>query len=836
MAGGLQIGLSLFGLFKSNKTKSGGFNGGGFLAGAALLGLDSIFGHKQVVDGPRLEDRSIQVAEYGWRCPTIYGTHRTAGSVIWAPPNGLTEHSNTHSTGGKQGGQVREFSYSFNGAIMVCDGPIERMAEITYNDQIIYSNDGTTERIDPSLVPTPPPSGDAVVTAVLQNSFGIPPAPVDAPAPAQTTYDSDTNVWSCPQFRIYGGSETQMPDSLIETDLGTGKTPAYRGKVVVVFTDFYIVPPLGTFGFTVVSALSDLGDVCLDLWAKCGVSADRIDVSNLSSETVDGFIIDDRSQAKDALEELARNHTFDWVHRDGKEVALHRGGTTVLSLPSGSLRVHDTSESFGANKSVPDSTFEDSDTISIPAREELEFHDAGRQYHQNIRASWRDAPPYRDYVDKHARSTSEVLSRPNAQRLVDIFMAEQWSEAQKFKFAVGTEYRKLTVGDPVTIDYRGVTRRVRITDAQKAQFGVLQMTAVPDDPDLYNAPAGEDSTGLTNSTIQNTDSTYFVLINSVPWADVWIEDFPHTGKLPGIIYAASVPETVTWVRDNVAIASNNFIYENSDLSIGRIKYAINPAIIGKCHTVLADYSDGSLTWDETNTLDIDLVRGSLPSATESEVLNGANYIYVGSELLQYRDATYVGEFDNLHRYTISGLLRGQRGTEWAMATHETGEPALLATSAVRFIQVERAVPNQEIPIIVYTNGATNFDSTTNVVGENLMPYSPVHIHASDTQLGDGSISLEWTNRTRFKDAADNFLQTGQQPPLGEVSEAYEVDVLNNLGGVVYTIRGLTSPSATYSAAQMLIDFGMSVTSIDVTVYQISQVIGRGHGATATITI
>jgi hypothetical protein len=45
-------------------------------------------------------------------------------------------------------------------------------------------------------------------------------------------------------YRIYKGSETQLPDPLIESYQGVGATPAYRGLAYVVIEDF----PLGSFG------------------------------------------------------------------------------------------------------------------------------------------------------------------------------------------------------------------------------------------------------------------------------------------------------------------------------------------------------------------------------------------------------------------------------------------------------------------------------------------------------------------------------------------------------------------------------------------------------------
>ena len=78
--------------------------------------------------------------------------------------------------------------------------------------------------------------------------------------------------------------------------------------------------------------------------------------------------------------------------------------------------------------------------------------------------------------------------------------------------------------------------------------------------------------------------------------------------------------------------------------------------------------------------------------------------------------------------------------------------------------------------------------------------------------------------TRFTGGA------GINTPLGEDSEAYEVDVYDDdtYTTVVRTITGLSAPTATYTSAQQTTDFGSPQAEVFVRVYQISAAVGRGH--------
>jgi hypothetical protein len=59
--------------------------------------------------------------------------------------------------------------------------------------------------------------------------------------------------------------------------------------------------------------------------------------------------------------------------------------------------------------------------------------------------------------------------------------------------------------------------------------------------------------------------------------------------------------------------------------------------------------------------------GELFNASALEVLNNANAAVLGDEIIQFRTATLL--LANSRRYRLSGLLRGRRGTEWAVDTH-----------------------------------------------------------------------------------------------------------------------------------------------------------------------
>ncbi len=69
-------------------------------------------------------------------------------------------------------------------------------------------------------------------------------------------------------------------------------------------------------------------------------------------------------------------------------------------------------------------------------------------------------------------------------------------------------------------------------------------------------------------------------------------------------------------------------------------------------------------------------------------------------------------------------------------------------------------------------------------------------------------------------------------PLGETTEAYDLEILNGVT-VVRTVSGLTTPSLLYFAVMMVADFGGPITTLRFRVYQIGA-LGRGAAAEALV--
>lgn len=184
---------------------AGFFLGGGplgALQGAALgAGIGAALDPPKgpTVEGPRLSDLSIQTSTYGAFLPRVSGTVGISGNIIWLENNRLRETVRKEKQGGKGGGSsttVKTYSYSATFALALCEGEIAAVRRIWCSDVLIY-NAGSSD----------------VETVIASNR-------------------------SAAGWRLYRGTDSQMPDPRYEANVGTGNASAFRGIAYIVFYDF----------------------------------------------------------------------------------------------------------------------------------------------------------------------------------------------------------------------------------------------------------------------------------------------------------------------------------------------------------------------------------------------------------------------------------------------------------------------------------------------------------------------------------------------------------------------------------------------------------------------
>jgi hypothetical protein len=291
-------------------------------------------------------------------------------------------------------------------------------------------------------------------------------------------------------------------------------------------------------------------------------------------------------------------------------------------------------------------------------------------------------------------------------------------------------------------------------------------------------------------------------------------------------YWGSSATLPTWPGDILYKSSDNTTFDSIDSSTSRMFYGTVTGTLGDPTALWS--------WDTTNTLTVAMTNGVLTGTTDLAVLNGANALVVGKEVIQYVNAVQTSP----GTFVLSRLLRGRRNTEYAAYGHSASETVFDPTTGLK----HEASPLALIGLLRYYRGVTVGQNITDVTSTNftisandLKPAMPVQITGSRDM--SNNLTIGWVRRTRY---AGDWLDSVGFVPLNEENESYSIDVysgatvVRTIDWIPGTYDTLGRPFAAYSAANQITDFGSPQASIHVKIYQISLQVGRGFPSDATI--
>jgi len=405
-----------------------------------------------------------------------------------------------------------------------------------------------------------------------------------------------------------------------------------------------------------------------------------------------------------------------------------------------------------------------------------------------------------------------VMGASRARALADIALGEIWMGRETMETALPPSLLKAEAGDVITLgSLRGFWRVISITDGL-ARTATLSRY----DPRIYNPPrfprrakypVGSSKAGARGSA-QATPIPFFM-------------DLPLLleGQNPDAGYFAA------YMRP---IGNGIALYRSPAADDYTLDQVISlPAITG---VTTASLPKGPVwTWDNASALDVKLNAGELAAASDLSVLNGANAMALQQpsgewEILQFANVEITGT----RKYRLTRLLRGQRGSE-----HAIGDPL---PSGARFVLLDAGVvqtnlPSSSVglprswrvgPASAAVSDALFSETEFTYKAKARRPYAPVHLKAA---AASADIDISWMRRSRIGYGAWNQATV----PLGEDSEAYEIDIMDG-ASVVRTATSSTT-AVTYTEANQITDFGSAQSNLTFNVYQLSAQFGRGIAGT-----
>jgi Putative phage tail protein len=547
-----------------------------------------------------------------------------------------------------------------------------------------------------------------------------------------------------------------------------------------------------------------LADIVTDISERAGLTAGQLNVSALTQE-VHGYALTRRMPARQAIEPLQQAYFFEAVESDYTIKFPLRGGSVAATLTADDLAA------MADSGEPPDPlTHTRAQDVDLPQQVDVLYIEPEQDYQQGTQSQQRHQETMASR-EPLTISLPIAMDKTTARQIAEKSLFLSWVDRDRYDLTLPPKYARLDPGDIAEVTYDGVLYRLRLTATDLGADGVIRCQSHAEQPAVYvSTISGATAQGVPTQTISIAGATTLYLM-----------DIPllRDGDDGAGFYAAMM---------GLSDWPGGVLYTSTDGALWESLYTENdPVAAGSALTALP--SGPTATFDRANTLTVRLSRGELTSYTQAQVLNWANGALVGSELIQWTTATQV----DATTWTLSGLLRGRKGTEWAVSTHTAGERFIvIGSTTVRRVPRDAALLDLERFYRAVTAGgslSTTPSYTFTNTGMGLLPYSPVHL--AGTRDGSNNLTLTWIRRTRI----DGEWRDSVDVSLGEDSESYTVTILSGPGGsVVRTISGLTSQTTTYSAANQTTDGFTPGNPITFRVSQVSATVGAGTPTEATV--
>lgn len=563
---------------------------------------------------------------------------------------------------------------------------------------------------------------------------------------------------------------------------------------------------------TITAARIPVTDAVSAILRRAGYEPGQVDLTDIADLDMIGYVRTRQMSARAALDPLRQAKFFD-VYESGRTVrAVKRGGEIRHTFTDEELGVFITGDERPSRI-----TTSEAQDVDLPRQVRVHYLSQSRDYELGEQDS--PARVDTDAVNDVDIEIPMVLDDSEALQIAQVLWADAWQSRKTHECQISTRWQDLEPTDVIAVPVDGQVVRARILDISDALPSHRKLTLVRDDDGNYQSYAVADSPPIIPDPVSVTSPANMVLLD-IPL----IRDADND---PGF-YAAMYPLVAGSFKGAA-------IYRSTDAGGNwvRVATAANAAITG---TVLIELpAAGYSTFDGGSTLTIQLDGDDeLSSITRAALLagsTGSNAAAIGAdgrwEIVQFQDVQSFGD----RIFTCTTLLRGRRGTEWALGSSVVGDKFVLLTGpGIIRVPLQLSDVGREYLYRAVGTGLT-VDSADNVAftgeGVALKPFSPVKIEGT-RDPGTGDWTITWIRRGRI----GQTLADGTDIPLSEEVEDYEV-VIRDANDAELRVLSVSEPSAVYTGVQQLTDFRAYVNPLEVEVYQISAAVGRGYVGRAT---
>ncbi|QXK92104.1 glycoside hydrolase TIM-barrel-like domain-containing protein [Neoehrlichia mikurensis] len=535
--------------------------------------------------------------------------------------------------------------------------------------------------------------------------------------------------------------------------------------------------------------LITLADIIKDILQKINLHNHSFTIANLQN-TVEGYTISSHQPVKFIFKDLQDIYRFNITEKNNKLIFAQDDyhNITKISLENMILNKNHSHNVL--------SIIKDTEFIN-----KVNLFYISKQSNYQIKLKYSKSQHHFTNSIKTLHTTL-VLDDTQAQSITDNILNSIASKECKFKFILPIKYIFLSISDIIEIIVNDTLYLLTIINIELDNLSILIEGCVIQQFINNNAYP---STRIHEST--------FDIINHIGNIDLKVLDLPCINNAieSSLYFAAN--RTESYWKGGIIYADNHedayspvlYITHESITGIALNKLEIGPETIP----------------DENSNMIILLKTGNLYSISNLSLLNGNNIALIGQEIIQFKNAQLIGD----NKYKLTYLLRGRYGTEKYIYQHQSGDSFFLLSSLTH-LKINTSLINKLLSYKAVSYGQIINDAKTVQYLYNAKSLKPLSVAHVNTVLDvNKNLHISWIRRARVNiQWLDNI-----DVPLDEQYEQYDIEIINNIGKIIRILTIANKTTFTYTKSQKIEDFGHSESQIQISIYQLSAIVGKGEG-------
>ena len=548
----------------------------------------------------------------------------------------------------------------------------------------------------------------------------------------------------------------------------------------------------GSLGYAGAYTAPLLPDFIADLCTLAGIS---YDVSELPNEEVNSSL-GQITTISNIIDQLALLYQFDRVE----------SGNIIRFIPKDKPAVKvitDSDIGYSTTTGEVPFTFKRFQGIDLPRAVKLTYLSEANNYN-----TFTQETRFQNFEDGQDVNLRVSMSVPDnkAKEITEVILKNAHLEQMNYGFTASYDQIELEPGDVVTTP----EGNMRITKVVEEAEGLINFLCT-------DASNNDIAYTVANTPVQSPDSQTNVQ-PPIGFSDAFFLDLPAlemSDDQPRLFAAVHGYGKDGWPGASIYKSTNGgssyqLVTSTEKESVFGIVGVITPAV------------DKWQVFDDTTTISVVLKTGTLESLADIDLFNGSNRAMIGGEMIQFGTATLTAPMT----YTLSHLLRGRQGTDWALTEHVADEPFILLNGSP--VELPFEMDDRAKPVLykVVTIGSS-LDVTTSTqitpYGLNMVPWTQMNPEL--VQQTNNNWEIAWTERNKWAgDGLDDYHEVNKDTDWA----GWTVVILDSNNIDQKRIKHVQKPSYTYTVADQIADWGIIKPCITCKVFGMSKHVGGGY--------